>query len=120
MSKTRSAIRYIDQEVTYACADLGEGRRAERGGDPADAGGNGGVPEVQRGARQGGRRRRVRPSLSELAGQAGAVRRQEAESHRRALRGEQGACGRILAVAGALAGRGLGMAEAGALRRRDG
>src|SRR2546425_6159918 len=56
-----------------ACVDNGQGRGAERSGDSANAGGNGGLPEVQRGARQGRRGTRGRPPLPELAEQASSV-----------------------------------------------
>src|SRR5216683_5033112 len=98
-----------------ACADNGEGRRAERGGDSAFAGSYGGVPEVQRRAGQGGRGARGRPPLPELAEQARSVRRQEAHRYRWAVCGDQGARGRVLAMAGALDRRGPRMAQAGTL-----
>src|SRR5467141_3856260 len=59
-----------------ACNGAGKGRRAERGGNPAHARGDGGVPEVQRSAGQGGNRSREWPPLPELPGQASSVRGQ--------------------------------------------
>src|SRR5437773_4346052 len=133
MSKAPPAIRCMSEAWTgpeslrinptggdgHACADTGEGRPSEQGGETPDARGDGGVSKVQRGAGQGGGGDRGRPALPELAGQAPAVRRQETHDHRRAVRGDQRARGRLLAVAGAVDGRGDGMAEARALRRRD-
>src|SRR5207253_5110995 len=96
----------------------GKGRVSEREGDTSHAGSDGGLPEVRRGAGQGRGGARGRQAAPELAGQAGSVRRQEAYSHRRTVRGDQGACGRILALAGAVDRRGPRVAEAGTLRRR--
>src|SRR2546425_12518905 len=101
-----------------ACAGAGKGRRTEQSGDPSNAGGYGGAREVQRGAGQGGRRRRGWPPLPERGGKAGSVRRQEAHRDRRAVRGGQGGGGRVLAVAGGARGRGHRMAQTGPPRRR--
>src|SRR2546428_3128295 len=106
----------VQEEERDACAGAGEGRRAERGGDPSYAGGYGGAREVQRGARQGGGGRRGWPPLPERGGKACSVRRQEAHRDRRAVRGGQGAGGRVLAVAGALDGRGPPIGPTGAPR----
>src|ERR1700737_2308487 len=97
----------------------GEGRRAEWVGEAADGGRYGGVPEVQRRVGQGGGRSRERPSLPERAGQARSVRRQEPHRHRWAVRGSQGARGRLLAVAGELGRRGARVGQAGTFPRRD-
>src|SRR5205823_14965422 len=59
------------------------------------------------------------PPSSELAGQAPSIRRQEADRHRRTVRGDQGAGGRVLVVAGALDRRSHRVAQARTLRRRD-
>src|SRR3989442_1643796 len=82
-----------------ACASACEGRQSD-GGDPSDAGGYGGVPEVQRGAGQGGRRRGSWPSLPELAGEAGSVGREKGPGHRRGVAPGKGARGRVMAVGG--------------------
>src|SRR5438034_569944 len=133
MSKEPPAIRCMSEAFTglerlrinptggdgHACADTGEGRPSEQGGDTPDATGDGGVSEVQRRAGQGGGGDRRWPALPELAGQAPSVRGQEAHGHRWAVRGDQRARGRLLAVAGAVDGRGDGVAQARALRRRD-
>src|SRR5207245_1676031 len=79
----------------------------------------GGVPEIQRRPGQGGGRGRGRPPLPERAGKAPSIRRQEAVRHRRAVRGDQGAGGRVLVVAGALDRRSHRVAQARTLRRRD-
>src|SRR2546425_12473689 len=103
MMRTSRSLRVnsMKRRERNACAGAGKGRRAERGGDPSSAGGYGGVPEVQRRAGQGGSGRRGWPPLPEFGRKACSVRRQEAHRNRRAVRGGQGAGGRVLAVAGA-------------------
>src|SRR6266700_7703297 len=98
-----------------ACADNGQGRRRERGGDTPNARSYGGVPEVQRRAGEGRGGTRGGPPPPELPGQARSVRRQEAHRHRRAICGDQGARGRVLVVAGALDRRGPRVAQASTL-----
>src|SRR5207245_2618933 len=65
------------------------------------------------------RGRRRRSARAERAGKARAIRREEAERDRRAVRGDERARGRVLAVAGAFDGRGPRVAQAGTVRRWD-
>src|SRR5437867_12994252 len=116
MSKRPPFIRYVGEALKAraitcgsckkgdrdACTDPGKGRRSERGADPPDPGGHGRVPEVQPGAGQGGGGNRRWPTLPERPGQTRSVRRQEAHRHRRAIRGEEGAGGRVWVVVGAV------------------
>src|SRR5437773_11054500 len=78
---------------TDACASAGKGRRTEQSADSPNAGGYGGAGEVQRGAGQGGGRRGGRRPFPELAGQGGAVGRQDAKGHGRSVGGDHAAGG---------------------------
>src|SRR5712691_4747526 len=74
--------------------------------------------EVQRAAGQGRRDAGGRGPALQQGRRAGALRRQEAHRHRRALLRDEGADRRLLALAVQVEGRGDRVAEAGAVRRR--
>src|SRR3954470_3990454 len=80
--------------------------RAARREDPDRDG------EVQRGAGEGGGDAGRRGPPCELQGSPRPVRREQEDGHRRSVRGDEGAGGRLLALAGEVEGRGDRVAQA--------
>ena len=102
-------------DAIHGDGESGQGLGSRRDAEPAVADRDG---QVQRRTGEGGHHAGRRGAAAQLEGRAGEVLRPSAHGDRRAVRRNQGAGGRLLAVAGEVEGRGDRMAQARPVRRR--